>query len=74
LPLFGLANTTQQLPADLADSVLPRRELLQQIDRLRRQNEQFQSKPSKLPPSRAKRPAPLVARLAAAGALETQAR
>ena len=34
LPLFGLANTTQQLPADLADSVLPRRELLQQIDRL----------------------------------------
>ena len=42
LPLFGLANTTQQLPADLADSVLPRRELLQQIDRLRRQNEQFQ--------------------------------
>jgi rod shape-determining protein MreC len=42
LPLFGLANTTQQLPADLADSVLPRRELLQQIDRLRRQNEQLQ--------------------------------
>jgi len=42
LPLFGLANTAQQLPADLADSALPRRELLQQIDRLRRQNEQFQ--------------------------------
>jgi len=42
LPLFGLANTTQQLPADLADSVLPRRELLQQIDRLRRTNEMFQ--------------------------------
>jgi rod shape-determining protein MreC len=39
LPLFGLANTAQQLPADLADSVLPRRELLQQIDRLRRTNE-----------------------------------
>ncbi|MGO8838154.1 MAG: rod shape-determining protein MreC [Limisphaerales bacterium] len=42
LPLFGLANSAQQLPADLADSALPRRELLQQIDRLRRQNEQFQ--------------------------------
>jgi rod shape-determining protein MreC len=42
LPLFGLANTAQQLPADLADSVLPRRELLQQIDRLRRQNQELQ--------------------------------
>jgi len=42
LPLFGLANSTQQLPADLADSVLPRRELLHQIDRLRRTNEVFQ--------------------------------
>ena len=42
LPLFGLANTTQQLPADLANSVLPRRELLQQIDRLRRENDQYQ--------------------------------
>ena len=41
LPLFGLANTAQQLPADLADTVLPRRELLQQIDRLRRENEQL---------------------------------
>jgi rod shape-determining protein MreC len=42
LPLFGLANTSEQLPADLADSVLPRRELLQQINRLRRQNGQLQ--------------------------------
>jgi len=42
LPLFGLANTTQQLPADLADSVLPRRELLHQIDWLRRTNEILQ--------------------------------
>jgi rod shape-determining protein MreC len=41
LPLFGLANTAQQLPADLADSVLPRRELLRQIDRLRRTNDVF---------------------------------
>jgi len=43
LPLFGLANAGQQLPADLADSVLPRRELLQQIDSLRRENQQLKS-------------------------------
>jgi rod shape-determining protein MreC len=42
LPLFGLASAGQQLPADLADSVLPRRELLQQIDRLRRENQQLE--------------------------------
>lgn len=41
LPLFGLANAGQQLPADLIDSALPRRELLQQIDRLRRENNQL---------------------------------
>src|ERR1700721_2801105 len=41
LPLFGLAGTSQQLPADLADSVLPRRELLKQIDNLRRENQQL---------------------------------
>jgi len=39
LPLFGLANRGEQLPADLADTVLPRRELLQQINRLRQTNE-----------------------------------
>lgn len=43
LPLFGLAGAVQQLPADLADSVLPRRELLQQIDTLRRENQQLRS-------------------------------
>ena len=43
LPLFGLAGAAQQLPADLADSVLPRRELLQQIDNLRRENQQLRS-------------------------------
>jgi rod shape-determining protein MreC len=41
LPLFGLAGAAQQLPADLADTVLPRRELLQEIDRLRRENQQL---------------------------------
>ena len=43
LPLFGLAGAAQQLPADLADSVLPRRELLKQIDNLRRENQQLRS-------------------------------
>lgn len=41
LPLFGLANTGQQLPADLVNSVLPRRELLKEIDGLRRENQQL---------------------------------
>ncbi len=41
LPLFGLADAAQQLPADLADSVLPRRELLREIDRLRRESQQL---------------------------------
>ena len=41
LPLFGLANTAQQLPADLADSTMSRRELLKQIDNLRRENQQL---------------------------------
>jgi rod shape-determining protein MreC len=41
LPLFGLASAAQQLPADLADSALPRHELLHQIDLLRRENQQL---------------------------------
>jgi rod shape-determining protein MreC len=41
LPLFGVASAAQQLPADLADNSLPRRELLREIDQLRRQNEQL---------------------------------
>jgi len=43
LPLFGLAGAAQQLPADLADNVLPRRELLKQIDFLRNENQQLKS-------------------------------
>ena len=43
LPLFGLSSAGQELPADLADSVLPRRELLQQIDNLRQENQQLRS-------------------------------
>ena len=42
LPLFGLANAGQQLPADLADSVLPRRELLHEVANLRQQLQQLQ--------------------------------
>jgi len=43
LPLFGLASAGQQLPADLADSVLTRHELLKQVDELRRENQQLRS-------------------------------
>jgi rod shape-determining protein MreC len=43
LPLFGLASAGQQLPADLADSVLTRHELLKQVDSLRRENQQLRS-------------------------------
>ena len=43
LPLFGLAGAAQQSPADLASSVLPRRELLKQIDNLRTENQQLKS-------------------------------
>lgn len=41
LPLFGLDSTAQQLPADLVNSVLPRRELFQQIAALRKENDQM---------------------------------
>jgi len=43
LPLFGLAGAGQQLPADLADSLLTRHELLHQMDVLRRENQQLRS-------------------------------
>jgi rod shape-determining protein MreC len=43
LPLFGLTGATQQLPSDLANSVLPRRELLREIDGLRRENQELQA-------------------------------
>ncbi|HEV2693795.1 MAG TPA: rod shape-determining protein MreC [Verrucomicrobiae bacterium] len=43
LPLFGLASAGQQLPADLADSLLPRCELLHQMDLLRRENQQLKT-------------------------------
>src|SRR5271154_2826179 len=39
LPLFGLNSAAQELPATAADAVLPRRELLQQLENLRRENQ-----------------------------------
>src|SRR5476651_1548655 len=41
LPLFGLANTAQQLPVTAADAILSRRELLKQVENLRRENQQL---------------------------------
>lgn len=41
LPLFGLAGAAQQLPSAVADTVLPRRELLKQIETLKRENDQL---------------------------------
>jgi rod shape-determining protein MreC len=41
LPLFGLLNTAQQLPADAANAVMPRRELLKEIGNLQHENQQL---------------------------------
>jgi rod shape-determining protein MreC len=41
LPLFGLANTAQQLPVTAADAILSRRELIRQNENLRRENQQL---------------------------------
>jgi rod shape-determining protein MreC len=41
LPLLGLANTAQQLPVDVADAALSRRELLQLTENLRRENDEL---------------------------------
>ncbi|HVU08807.1 MAG TPA: rod shape-determining protein MreC [Verrucomicrobiae bacterium] len=40
-PLFGLKSAAQTLPVSAADAVIPRRELLQQLENLRRENEQL---------------------------------
>jgi len=42
LPLFGAVNTVRQLPGRAADTVLPRGELLKEIESLRRENHQLQ--------------------------------
>jgi len=46
LPLFGLASTVQQLPVSAADAVLPRRELLRQLEAFRRENGQLRAQAS----------------------------
>lgn len=43
LPLFSLANASQQAPAKLADNALSRHELLAEIDRLTRENAQLKA-------------------------------
>lgn len=43
LPMFGLSNGARELPPALANSVLPRRELLREIDRLQRENQQLKT-------------------------------
>jgi rod shape-determining protein MreC len=42
LPFFGLSRTTQQLTGEAADALVPRSELLRQLDQLRRTNQQLQ--------------------------------
>jgi len=41
LPLLGLVGAAQQLPVSAADAALTRRELLQQFENLRRENDQL---------------------------------
>jgi rod shape-determining protein MreC len=41
LPLFGAVNTVRQLPVRAADMILPRSELLQEIETLQRENQRL---------------------------------
>jgi rod shape-determining protein MreC len=41
VPLFGLANSAQQLAGKAGDAALPRSELLKQLETLRRQNQEL---------------------------------
>ncbi len=41
LPLFGAVNAARQLPDRAADAILPRGELLKEIENLRRENQEF---------------------------------
>jgi len=41
LPLFGLANSSQQLAGQAGDAIVPRRELLKQIENLRQKNHEL---------------------------------
>lgn len=46
LPLFGLAGAAQQLPVTAANAILPRRELLRQLETLRRENDRLRAQAS----------------------------
>ena len=46
LPLFGVANTARQLPGRAADHLLPRSELLQEIEAFRRENQRLEAQQS----------------------------
>jgi rod shape-determining protein MreC len=48
VPLFGLANSTQQLAVKTGDSILPRSELLRQNEALRQQNLELRLKNEQL--------------------------
>jgi rod shape-determining protein MreC len=41
VPLFGLANSSEQLAGQAGDAVLPRSELLRELETLRRQNQEL---------------------------------
>ena len=41
MPLLGLTSTAQQIPVSIADAALTRRELLQQVENLHRENDQL---------------------------------
>src|SRR6266550_8841983 len=41
LPLFGLAASTHEVAAEAGNSIMSRRELLKENERLRRENQQF---------------------------------
>ncbi len=47
VPLFGLANSAQQLAGNAGDTVLPRSELLRQLEALRRENEELRLRASR---------------------------
>lgn len=41
LPLFGLTSTSQQIAGEAGDALLPRRELLRELEALRKQNQEL---------------------------------
>ena len=74
LPFFGAVNAVRQLPGPAVDAVLPRGELLKEIENLRRENQQLEVQPAAGRRHRpGKQPAPRARRLAATAAVGTEA-